>query len=143
MTDSKSSFSDPSADRQAAGRVTRKRRSFAVTLYAYGLFLLAIGIAGYVNNPEGAKTALISGGVFGTVHLLWAWLWNRRNRIARYGSGVTLVLVLAASTWRMTVSWQAFLGGDETKRLVAFLLTAMFLGTLRVFLRYLTLPKAS
>ncbi|MFP4351441.1 MAG: TMEM14 family protein [Puniceicoccaceae bacterium] len=130
------------ADRLAAGRVTRKRRSFAVTLLAYGLFLLALGIAGYVNNPDGAKTALVSGGVFGGVHLLWAWLWNRRQRIARYGAGATLVLVLAASTWRMTVSWQAFLGGDETKRFVAFILTAMFLGTLRVFLRYLALPKA-
>lgn len=119
----------------------KKRRSFAFTLLAYGLFLIGIGVAGYVNNPEKAKTALISGGVFGTIHLVWSYLWNRAHEIARYGAAVTIVLVLVASTWRMWASWQAYLGGDETKRFVAFLLTAMFLGTLRVFLRYLTLPK--
>ena len=130
------------SDREAAGRLPRKRRSFSFTLLAYGLFLIAIGVAGYVNNPEGAKTALISGGVFGGIHLVWAGLWNRFNEIARYGAAVTLVLVLGASSWRMWVSWQAFLAGDESKRFVALLLSAMFLGTLRVFIRYLTLPKA-
>ncbi len=120
----------------------RKRRSFALTLLAYGLFLLAIGVAGYANNPEGAKTALISGGVFGGVHLVWSFLWNRWQDIARYGAAVTLTMVLVASSWRMWVSWQAYLDGDDSKRFVALLLTAMFLGTLRVFLRYLTLPKS-
>jgi len=120
---------------------SKKRRSFAFTLLAYGIFLIGIGVAGYLNNPEKAKTALISGGTFGAIHLVWAYLWNRRHGIARYGAAVTLSLVLVASTWRMWASWQAYLDGDPSKRFVAFLLTAMFLGTLRVFLRYLTLPK--
>lgn len=111
-------------------------------MLAYGIFLIAIGVAGYANNPEKAKTALMSGGVFGGIHLVWAYLWNRQHTIARYGAAVTLTMVLVASTWRMWASWQAYLDGDESKRFVAFLLTAMFLGTLRVSLRYLTLPKA-
>ena len=121
--------------------IPRKRKAFAYTLMFYGFFLIAIGIAGFSNNPEKAKTALISGGTFGGVHLLWAYLWNRRNDIARYGAAVTLVMVLCASTWRTWASWQAYLDGDQSKKVVAFLLTAMFLGTLRVFLRYITLPK--
>ena len=119
----------------------RKRRAFAFTLLAYGLFLIAIGIAGYANNPEKAKTALISGGIFGGIHLVWSYLWNRKHEIARKGVAVTLILVLIVSAWRTWVSWQAFLDGDPAKKLIAFLLTAMLLGTLRVFLRYLTLPK--
>jgi len=130
---------DPNA---SSGSRSKKRRAFAFTLMAYGLFLIAIGIAGYVNNPENAKTALISGGGFGAVHLVWAFLWNRVHTVARYGAAVTLVMVLAASTWRSWASWQAYLAGDPSKQFVAFLLTAMFLGTLRVFLRFLMLPKA-
>lgn len=122
-------------------KVPKKRRSFAYTLLAYGIFLIAIGVAGFANNPEKAKTALISGGAFGGIHLVWAYLWNRHQEIAKKGVAVTLVMVLAASTWRSWASWQAYLDGDPSKKFVAFLLTAMFLGTLRVFLRYCTLPK--
>mgnify|MGYP006272125433 FL=1 len=118
------------------------RRSFGVTLYIYGLFLLAIGLLGFANNPAGAKTALISGGVFGGIHLIWGFLWNRSRDLASKGALVTLILVLVASTWRSWASWQAYFGGDSSKFFVALLLTAMFLGTLRVFLRYLLLPKA-
>lgn len=119
----------------------KRVRSFAITLYAYGIFLMLIGLAGFLNNPAAAKTALITGGAFGSIHLLWGWLWNRRMSLARAGLWVTLSMVLAASTWRSWVSWQAFLDGDASKRTVAILLTAMFLGTLRVFLRFLTLQK--
>jgi len=120
----------------------KKLRSFSITLLAYGIFLIAIGLVGYLNNPEQAKTALISGGLFGSIHLIWAFLWNRLRKVARLGAGITICLVLAASTWRSWVAWQQYLGGDQSKQFVAFLLTAMFLGTLRVFLRYITLPKA-
>jgi len=120
----------------------KKLRSFSITLLAYGIFLIAIGLVGYFNNPEQAKTALISGGVFGGVHLIWSFLWNRVYKLARIGAGITISLVLIASTWRSWVAWQQYLGGDDSKRFVAFLLTAMFLGTVRVFLRYVTLPKA-
>jgi len=131
----------PETEEPPQGQMPKKRRAFGFTLMAYGIFLLAIGIAGYLNNPQGAKTALISGGVFGGVHLLWAFLWNRTHQIARYGAAITLIMVLAASTWRSWVAWQSYLNGDPSKQFVALLLTAMFLGTLRVFLRYLTLPK--
>jgi hypothetical protein len=34
-------------------------------LIGYGVFLLLCGTAGYLSNPAGARTALISGSVFG------------------------------------------------------------------------------
>ncbi|MGE9289982.1 MAG: hypothetical protein ACQKBT_03265 [Puniceicoccales bacterium] len=122
-------------------KVPRKRRAFAFTLLAYGVFLIAIGAAGYANNPEKAKTALIFAGTFGAVHLLWSFLWNRKPEFARYAVAISLILVLFASTWRTWIAWQAFLDGDPSKKFVAFLLTAMALGTLRVFLRFVSLPK--
>jgi uncharacterized membrane protein (UPF0136 family) len=31
-----------------------------------------IGLIGYFSNPEKARTALISGGTFGTLSIIWA-----------------------------------------------------------------------
>lgn len=122
-------------------RSTRKFRSFGLSLGAYGIFLIALGVAGYLNNPAGAKTALISGGTFGTIHLVWAFLWKRRPGLVRVGALVSLLVVLAASSWRGYVSWTAYLEGEASKQFVAFLLTAMWLGTARILLRLLTLPR--
>lgn len=130
-------------DVSVTGHRGKQVRSFAFTLCAYGVFLMLIGLAGFLNNPAGAKTALLTGGGFGVIHLFWGWLWNRRMALARVGALASLAVVLAASTWRSWVSWQAFLEGDTAKRAVALLLTAMFLGTLRVFLRLILLWKKS
>ena len=40
-------------------------------MIAYGLFLIAMGAAGYLSNPEKAATALKSGGTFGALSMLW------------------------------------------------------------------------
>ena len=122
-------------------RASRKLRSFGISLAAYGIFLIALGVAGYLNNPGGAKTALLSGGVFGGIHLVWAYLWKRHPGPVRTGALVSLLVVLGASTWRGYVAWTAFLEGDPSKQFVAFLLTAMWLGTARLLVRLLTLPR--
>ena len=139
---SPSSSSKPVVSKENVG-VPRKRRAFAVTLLFYGLFLIALGIAGYSNYAEKPAMALVLGGAFGGIHLLWSYLWNRRNDIAKTGVVATLVMVLCGSAWQTVASWQVFLDGDPTKKVVAFLWTAMLLGTLRVFLRYISLPKAA
>ena len=36
-------------------------------LILYGGFLIVMGLAGYLSNPEKAKTALMSGGTFGEI----------------------------------------------------------------------------
>ena len=40
-------------------------------MIADGLFLIAMGAAGYLSNPEKAATALMSGGTFGALSMLW------------------------------------------------------------------------
>jgi len=40
-------------------------------LIFYGGLLVLAGLAGYLSNPEKAKTALISGGTFGALSILW------------------------------------------------------------------------
>lgn len=40
-------------------------------LILYGAFLIVIGLLGYLSNPEKAKTALMSGGTFGALSILW------------------------------------------------------------------------
>ena len=45
-------------------------------LIFYGAFLIVMGLAGYLSNPEKAKTALMSGGAFGALSILWA-CWER------------------------------------------------------------------
>lgn len=40
-------------------------------LIFYGAFLIFMGLLGYLSNPEKAKTALMSGGTFGVLSILW------------------------------------------------------------------------
>ena len=63
---------------------------------AYGLFLIACGLAGFLSNPEKAKTALISGGTFGALSILWGVLMARGARWSRgvaFGTSGFLVAV--------------------------------------------------
>jgi len=39
-------------------------------MVGYGLFLMIIGIFGFLSNPEKAKTALLSGGGFGFLSIV-------------------------------------------------------------------------
>ncbi len=46
-------------------------------LILYGAFLIGCGALGYWSNPEKAKTALMSGGTFGALSILWGVLGAR------------------------------------------------------------------
>lgn len=94
-------------------------------MIAYGLFLIAMGAAGYLSNPEKAATALMSGGTFGALSMLWGWLMSRGISWSRWAAVATTALLLVVFSWRASVSWMAFAGGATEKLTAAILITMM------------------
>jgi uncharacterized membrane protein (UPF0136 family) len=79
--------------------------------------------------PRGAKTALISGGFFGALCLVWGFLHWRKWAWAKPCGLATMALLVAAFLWRATVGWLAVAGGDETKLFPAVLISSMLVVT--------------
>lgn len=107
-------------------------------LLGYGAFLVAIGIAGYLSNPEKAATALISGGTFGALSVGWGVLLRTGRAWARTGAIATTGFLALVFAWRSIASWLAFMNGQAGKLVAASLITAMLLAsvlTLAVLLR--------
>lgn len=94
-------------------------------MMAYGLFLIAIGAAGYLSNPEKAATALMTGGTFGALSILWGWLMSRGVGWSLWAACATTTLLLIVFAWRASVSWMAFVGGASEKLTAAILITLM------------------
>jgi hypothetical protein len=105
------------------------RRS-AFALIALGLYLILAGFAGYLSNPEGAKTALISGGMFGTLCIGCGVLVRFGMNRARIAGLALMCLLSAAFMWRATVGWMAVAGGDGSKLFAAALITSMLLAVI-------------
>jgi uncharacterized membrane protein (UPF0136 family) len=70
----------------------------------YGAFLVAMGLAGYLSNPDKAVTALMSGGLFGSLSILWGWLMHRGWSWSRWTALATTGLLTAVFAWRATAS---------------------------------------
>ena len=99
-------------------------KSTAIALAAYGAFLILIGLAGYLSNPEKAKTALMSGGTFGLLNIGLGWLALRGWRPAvPIALGVAAFLGFVFS-WRSSVSWLAVVEGQSDKIVAAVLISA-------------------
>ena len=94
-------------------------------LIFYGAFLILIGLAGYLSNPERAKTALMSGGTFGTLSILWGVLGARGVRWRLWAAIVTTGFLALVFAWRATVGWLAVMDGNSEKLVAAVLITAM------------------
>ena len=107
-------------------------------MIAYGLFLIAMGAAGYLSNPEKAGTALMSGGTFGALSMLWGWLMSRGVGWSRWAAGATTTLLVIVFAWRASVSWMAFADGATEKLTAAILITLM--GTASLAMLLLLLP---
>ena len=56
-------------------------------LILYGAFLIVMGLLGYLSNPEKAKTALMSGGTFGALSLVWGRAGRARRPVDFAGGG--------------------------------------------------------
>ena len=94
-------------------------------LILYGGFLIVMGLLGYLSNPEKAKTALMSGGTFGALSILWGVLGARGVRLIRPAAIVTTSFLALVFVWRATVGWLAVLDGKLEKLFAAILITLM------------------
>ena len=99
-------------------------------IIAYGCFLIIIGLIGFLSNPEKAKTALISGGTFGTLSIIWGYLALRQVSWAVTAAFVTSCFLTAIFIWRASASWMAVRQGDPTKQVAAVLITLMLVASL-------------
>jgi uncharacterized membrane protein (UPF0136 family) len=96
----------------------------------YGLFLIACGVVGYLSNPQKAATALISGGTFGVLSILWGWLMARGFGWSRWAAIVTTSFLVVVFSWRASVSWMAVVDGADGKLIAAMLITLMGTGSI-------------
>lgn len=95
----------------------------------FGLFLLVCGIAGFASNPETAKTALISGSVFGGLSGFWGVLMLQGRCWARVGALASTLVLAAAFTWRSAAGWMAVADG-QPKLFAAVLISMMLAASL-------------
>ena len=94
-------------------------------LIFYGGFLIVMGLLGYWSNPEKARTALMTGGTFGTLSILWGVLGARGVRWSLPSAIVTTGLLTLVFVWRASVGWLAMLDGQSEKKFAASLITVM------------------
>jgi len=94
-------------------------------LILYGCFLMVMGLLGYLSNPEKAKTALMTGGMFGSLSILWGVLGARGVRWSLPAALVTTGLLALVFAWRASVGWWAVLDGKSEKLFAASLITVM------------------
>ena len=112
-------------------------------LILYGGFLIVMGLTGYLSNPEKAQTALMSGGTFGALSILWGVLGARRVRWSLPAAMTTTGLLVVVFAWRASVGWLAVLDGHVEKQFAAGLITAMLAASLAMLLGLLKARKAS
>ena len=94
-------------------------------LVLYGGSLIVLGLVGYLSNPEKAKTALMVGGTFGALSILWGVLGARGVRWIAPVALVTTALLIVACAWRAGVGWLAVIDGQSEKLFAAALITVM------------------
>ena len=95
----------------------------------FGIFLFVCGVAGFLSNPSGAKTALISGGTFGFLSAVWGVLMLRGFGWAWMAALVCTGFLAAVFTWRAAAGWMAYSAG-EPKLFAASLISLMLAGSL-------------
>lgn len=98
-------------------------------LIGYGVFLFLCGLAGFLSNPTAAKTALISGSMFGGLSVAWGVLLGKGFNFAKWAALVTTFLLCGVFSWRSFISWQKVMA-DEPKAFAASLITLMLIGSL-------------
>ena len=98
-------------------------------LIFYGVFVILAGLAGFLSNPEKAKTALMSGGMFGALSILWGVLGARGVRWSLPAALVTTGLLALVAIWRASVGWLAVLDGKSEKLFAACSITAILAGS--------------
>ena len=95
----------------------------------FGIFLFLCGVAGFLSNPAGAKTALISGGTFGFLSSAWGVLMLRGMNWAWFPALGCTGMLAVVFTWRAVVGWKTYALG-EPKLFAASLISLMLAGSL-------------
>ena len=112
-------------------------------LILYGAFLIVMGLLGYLSNPEKAKTALMSGGTFGVLSIVWGVLGARGVRWSLPAALVTTGLLALVFAWRASVGWWAVIDGKSEKRFAAILITLMLAASVLMLLCLLKSRKTA
>ena len=103
-------------------------------LIIYGGFLMLMGLAGFLSNPEKAKTALMSGGTFGAISILWGVLGARGVRWSLAAAMTTTALLAVVFVWRAGAGWLAVLDGHAEKQFAAGLITLMLAASIAMLI---------
>ena len=106
----------------------------ARVLMVYGGYLVLAGVAGFLSNPEKAKTALMSGGLFGALSFLWGWLGLRKVSWSFVAAKVCAFFLAAVFTWRSIVTWGKVFDGAAEKTFAAVLITSMLVASVMVII---------
>jgi uncharacterized membrane protein (UPF0136 family) len=109
--------------------ITTTNKKIALGLILYGAFLILAGLAGYVSNPEKAKTALMSGGMFGALSILLGILEMRGFSWSKMVAQATTGFLVLIFTWRSTVGWLAVIDGKSEKLFAAALISLMLMAS--------------
>ena len=112
-------------------------------LMLYGAFLIVMGLLGYLSNPEKAQTALMSGGTFGVLSIVWGVLGARGVRWTLPAAMVTTGLLALVLGWRASVGWLAVIDGKREKIFAASLITLMLAASLLMLLCLLKSQKTA
>lgn len=102
-------------------------------LMIYGVFLILAGVAGFLSNPEKAKTALMSGGTFGSLAIVLGWLGTRRISWSLTAARVCTFFLSGVFTWRAIATWNKVLDGAPEKTFAAGLISLMLAASVLMF----------
>jgi uncharacterized membrane protein (UPF0136 family) len=111
-------------------------------LVIFGIFLMLLGVIGYVTHPERAHTALISGGGFGMLWMLWGILSARGVRWSWLAALATTALLTLACVWRASLSWLAVANGQSERAFASAIITLMLAVSAAILVLLLKDPKA-
>ncbi len=102
----------------------------AKLLIFYGAFLIGAGVAGFLSNPEKAKTALLSGGTFGGLSMALGYLGFRRISWSLAASRISTSFLSVVFLWRSFATWNKVIQDAPEKIFAAVLITLMLTATL-------------
>lgn len=105
-------------------------------MIGFGVFLIVAGLSGFLSNPAAAKTALISGGLFGTFSILLGLGMRKAQGFLRWISLIVVGMLSGVFTWRSSVTWLAHQEG-EPKLFAAILITGMLIAAIATIIRLL------
>jgi len=90
-----------------------------------GIFVTLLGVIGFMTHPEKGHTALLSGGGFGALFVLWGILAAKGQRWSQFAAMLTAILLGSACAWRAVLGWLAVANEQSEKVFASILITLM------------------